>query len=76
MRDESLEHYLAGQLSSSVAFEFDGRGIELRKETSAKNLGLLTADGAYSTLAQLLSDNSYEPVRAALFVGSDKTSTM
>lgn len=37
---------------------YAGRGIELGASTFAKNLGLLTADGRYNVLAQLMSDNS------------------
>lgn len=46
---------------------YAGRGIELRHATFAKNLGLLTRDGTYNLLAQLLSDNSRMPVRVSLF---------
>lgn len=55
---------------------YAGRGIELRRETFAKNLGLLTPDGQYNVLAQLLSDDCRMPVRVSLFAGTDKTSTL
>lgn len=55
---------------------FDIKGIKLNKKTFKKNLELLTADGKYNLLAQLLSDNPRIPIRFALFAGTDKTSTM
>ena len=55
---------------------FDMKGIKLNKKTFKKNLELLTADGKYNLLAQLLSDNPRIPIRFALFAGIDKTSTM
>ena len=55
---------------------FDMKGIKLNKKTFKKNLELLTADGKYNMLAQLLSDNPRIPIRFALFSGNDKTSTM
>ena len=55
---------------------FDMKGIKLNKKTFKKNLELLTADGKYNLLAQLLSDNPRIPIRFALFAGTDKTSTM
>ena len=39
-------------------------------------MGLLTEAGKYNLLAQLLSDNSYIPIRFAIFNGIDKASTM
>ena len=55
---------------------FDMRGIKLNKKTFKKNLELLTTDGKYNLLAQLLSDNPRILIRFALFSGTDKTSTM
>lgn len=55
---------------------FEMKGIRLRKNTFKKNLELLTADGEYNLLAQLLSDDPRIPIRFALFTGTDKTSTM
>lgn len=64
-------------MSSTRLFTYyAGRGIELRHATFAKNLGLLTKDGMYNLLAQLLSDNSRMPVRVSLFRGADKASPM
>ena len=39
-------------------------------------LGLLTEDGKYNLMAQLLSDNSHIPVRFSLFSGESKSTTM
>lgn len=55
---------------------YAGRGIDLRRETFAKNLGLLTSDGKYNVLAQLLSDDCRMPVRVSLFTGTTKVSTL
>ena len=55
---------------------FDMKGIKLNRNTFKKNLELLTIDGKYNLLAQLLSDNPRIPIRFSLFSGEDKTSTM
>ena len=55
---------------------YDMRGIKLNRKTFKKNLELLTADGKYNMLAQLLSDDPHIPIRFAVFNGKDKTSTM
>ena len=55
---------------------YASKGITLNKRTFKKNIGLLTEAGKYNLLAQLLSDNSYIPIRFAIFNGTDKTSTM
>ena len=55
---------------------FEMKGIKLNKKTFKKNLELLTSDGKYNLLAQLLSDNPRIPIRFAVFSGTDKTSTM
>ena len=55
---------------------YAGRGIELRERTFRGNLGLLTEDGDYNLLAQLLSDNSHIPVRVSIFRGEDKASPL
>ena len=52
------------------------KGIKLKKNTFKKNLELLTPNGKYNLLAQLLSDHPHIPIRFALFAGKDKTSTM
>ncbi|MBO5071158.1 MAG: putative DNA binding domain-containing protein [Roseburia sp.] len=55
---------------------YASKGITLNKRTFKKNMGLLTETGKYNLLAQLLSDNSYIPIRFAIFNGTDKASTM
>ncbi len=55
---------------------FETKGVSLNKRTFKKNLNLLTNDGKYNVLAQLLSDDSKMTIRFALFTGKDKTSTM
>ena len=50
---------------------YGAKGLTLNLDTFKKNLELLTADGKYNILAQLLSDNSHIPIRVAIF--SDKT---
>lgn len=49
------------------------KGLKLNPDTFKKNLGLLTADGQYNILAQLLADDSHMPLRVALFSGKSKT---
>ena len=55
---------------------YASKGITLNKRSFKKNMGLLTEAGKYNLLAQLLSDNSYIPIRFAIFNGTDKASTM
>lgn len=55
---------------------YDLKGIKLKKDTFKQNLGLVTHDGKYNLLVQLLSDDSHIPIRFSLFKGKDKTSTM
>ena len=55
---------------------YDLHGIKLNKKSFKKNLELLTKDGKYNMLAQLLSDEPHIPIRFAVFSGKDKTSTM
>lgn len=51
---------------------YAGRGIALREETFRENLRLLTHDGRYNILAQVLSDNSHIPIRFSIFSGTSK----
>lgn len=55
---------------------YAGRGLSLKPETFKKNLGLLTKDGKYNVMAQLLSDNSNIPVRVSVFGGETKASPL
>ena len=65
------------ELSFNKLFGYYGsKGIILKKDTFKKNLGLLTANGKYNILAQLLSDNSHVPLRVSIFDGVDKASNL
>ncbi len=65
------------ELTFNKLFAFYGsRGISLNKRTFKKNLNLLTSEGKYNVMAQLLSDNSQIPIRFGLFTGKTKASTM
>ena len=55
---------------------FETKGVTLNRRTFKKNLGLLTTDGKYNLLAQLLSDDCHLPIRFAVFAGTDKASAM
>lgn len=55
---------------------YASKGVTLNRRNFKKNLGLLTENGKYNMLAQLLSDNSEIPIRFAIFNGKDKASTM
>ena len=55
---------------------YAAKGVALNKRNFKKNLGLLTENGKYNLLAQLISDDSHIPIRFAIFNGTDKASTM
>ena len=55
---------------------YSAKGVKLNERTFIKNLGLLTEDGKYNILAQLLSDNSHFPIRVAIFSGTTKADNM
>ena len=55
---------------------YASKGIELKQINFKKNLGLLTNDGKYNLLAQLLSDDSHVSIRFSIFKGKDKTSQL
>lgn len=55
---------------------YEAKGLQLNKRTFRKNLGLLTSEGKYNVLAQLLSDDSRIPIRFGLFSGNTKTSML
>ncbi len=55
---------------------YASKGVVLNKRNFKKNLGLLTENGKYNLLAQLISDDSHIPIRFAIFNGKDKASTM
>ena len=55
---------------------YGSKGIVLKQETFKKNLELLTENGKYNLLAQLLSDNSQLPLRVSIFDGDTKASNL
>lgn len=55
---------------------YASKGVVLNNTNFKKNLGLLTDDGKYNLLAQLLSDDSHIPIRFSVFSGTSKASTM
>ena len=55
---------------------YEAKGAPISKRTFKRNLGLLTEDGSYNIMAQLLSDDSHIPIRFSLFNGKTKASTM
>ena len=55
---------------------YETKGIKLREDTFKENLELITADGKYNMLAQLLSDDPHIDIQFALFNGTTKASTM
>lgn len=57
---------------NSLINYYASKGINLNLDTFKNNLGLLTIDGRYNLLAQLLSDNSHINVRVAIFAGKSK----
>lgn len=55
---------------------YASKNINLNENTFKKNLHLLTKEGKYNIMAQLLSDNSHVPIRVAIFEGKTKASKM
>lgn len=55
---------------------YGSKGISIKQETFKKNLHLLTPDGKYNIMAQLLSDNSQLPLRLSIFEGETKGSNL
>ncbi len=55
---------------------YGAKGLKLNPDNFKKNLNLLTEDGKYNILAQLLSDNSQIPLRVAIFSGKTKADKM
>lgn len=50
--------------------------VPINRKSFRKNLGLLTKDGKYNLMAQLLSDDSHIPIRFSIFGGTTKAATM
>lgn len=73
---EGEESYSQDLTFRKLFLYYEDKGIVLNKDTFKKNLGLLTKDGKFNLLAQLLSDNSQIPIRVSIFRGTDKTSPL
>ncbi len=73
---ESTEAYSQELTFRKLFLYYEDKGIILNQNTFKKNLGLLTKEGKYNLLAQVLSDNSQIPVRISIFKGLDKTSVL
>lgn len=61
---------------NSLINYYSTKGITLNLDTFKDNLKLLTNDGRYNLLAQLLSDDSHINVRVAIFAGKSKADPM
>lgn len=61
---------------SQLLIYYVAKGIPLREESFKENLGLLTKDGQYNIMAQLLSDDSHISIRVAIFLGKTKADPM
>ena len=55
---------------------YGSKGIVLKTNTFEKNLKLRNKDGEYNMMAQLLSDNSYIPLRVSIFDGKTKADSL
>lgn len=70
---ETLESEYQDLSFSSLFAYYGSKGIILNRKTFKHNLGLLTKDGKYNILAQLLSDDSHIRIRVAIFAGKEKS---
>lgn len=50
-----------------------GKGIHIRESTFYKNFGLVTEDGRFNILADILADENMNSVKVAVFKGKDKS---
>lgn len=73
---ENMESYTQELTFRKLFLYYEDKGIMLKKNTFKKNLHLLTGEGKYNLLAQLLSDNSQIPIRVSIFRGEDKTAPL
>lgn len=73
---ESVEAYDQNLTFRKLLMYYEDKGIILNRKTFEKNLGLLTNDGKYNLLAQILSDDSQFPIRVSIFRGTDKASML
>ena len=49
------------------------KGIHINEETFYKNFGLVTADGKFNLLAEILADENMNSIKVAVFKGKDKS---
>ena len=73
---ESVEAFDQELTFRKLMMYYEDKGIVLNRKTFEKNLGLLTKDGKYNMLAQILSDDSQIPIRVSIFRGTDKASML
>ena len=75
-KDDSIENIVSQYQDltfNSLINYYSTKGITLNKDTFKENIGLLTNEGKYNLLAQLLSDNSHINLRVAIFAGKTKS---
>ena len=73
---ESIESDTQELTFRKLFLYYEDKGIVLNRNTFKKNLRLLTKEGKYNLLAQLVSDNSQIPIRVSIFQGRDKASPL
>ena len=73
---ESVEAFDQELTFRKLMMYYEDKGIVLNRKTFEKNLSLLTKDGKYNMLAQILSDDSQIPIRVSIFRGADKASML
>lgn len=73
---ETVEAYTQDLTFNKLLLYYADSGITLKPETFKKNLGLLTKNGSYNLLAQLLSDNNQLPLRVSQFNGISKSAPL
>lgn len=73
---ENVEAYSQELTFRKLFLYYEDKGIILNKQNFKKNLNLLTRDGKYNLLAQVVSDDSQIPIRVSIFQGNDKTASL
>ena len=73
---ESVEAFEQELTFRKLMMYYEDKGIVLNRKTFEKNLGLLTKEGKYNMLAQILSDDSQISIRVSIFRGTDKASML
>ena len=70
VRIESNNQFLS---FSQLKMLYTNAGLTIREETYKSNLNLLTQEGKYNLMANLLADNNSFSIKIAKFKGTDKT---